>query len=200
MAVDIREMFSTIQTINFEGFTPTEKPITRIVVAGVIKNPYAGAYSENLDELIEAGYELGEILTKKACELLGGGEKVENYCKGALVGINGEKEHGGACLHPKLGKSMRDTIGVPCSALISCNKKVCNPGDPIDLPLMFRDYSPIRSHYDTIDNFAVPGHPKPDEIVVLVGVTDGGRPHPRLGGKTMADYLAAKGQLRDGLK
>ena len=28
-------------------------------------------------------------------------------------------------------------------------------------------------------------------MVVIVALTDGGRPHPRIGGKNMSDYLAA---------
>lgn len=212
MAVEIKSVYAVRETINYEGFGPVAKPIHRVVVAGVIDNPYAGKYSENLDLLIEAGAEVGGILIKEALELLpGGGAAVENYCKAALIGTNGEKEHGGAVLHPKLGKPMREAISQAlgqegtkgCSALISCNKKVCLPGAKIDLPLMFRDYAAIRSHYDTIPDFNFPGHPLPNEIVVIVGVTDGGRPHPRLGGKTIEDYLAAggpTGTMRDGAK
>jgi hypothetical protein len=34
-----------------------------------------------------------------------------SYGKGAMVGINGEMEHGGACVHPMLGRPMRAAIG-----------------------------------------------------------------------------------------
>lgn len=211
MAV-IKAMYSTKETINYEGFGPVEKPIHRVVVAGVIDNPYAGKYVEDLSPLYDIGAEVGAVLTEEALKLLpGGGAAVENYCKAALIGTNGEKEHGGAVLHPKLGKPMREAIAKAlgltgtqgCSALISCNKKVALPGAKIDLPLMFRDYCAIRSHYDTIPDFNFPGHPLPNEIVIIVGFTDGGRPHPRLGGHTIKEYLeagGATGTMRDGAK
>jgi hypothetical protein len=34
-----------------------------------------------------------------------------SYGKGVLVGIAGEMEHGGACVHPMLGKPMRAAVG-----------------------------------------------------------------------------------------
>ncbi len=186
MAVDIKKIFTQVETINFEGFKKVEHPVTRVVVAAVIDNPYAGKYSENLDQLISIGEELGGTLTEIALKYLPG--PVHNYAKGAIVGLNGELEHGGATLHPKLGQTMRKTINLPCSALISCNKKVAGPGAQIDLPLMFRDEAAIRTHYDTIPNFGIPGAPKENEMVIIIAVTDGGRPHPRIGGLTLEAY------------
>jgi len=189
MAANIKKIVTQKETIYFEGFKKTKEPITRVVVAAVIDNPYAGRYSEDLSELIAIGEELGTKLTEIGLEALPG--EVANYAKGAIIGLNGELEHGGAALHPKLGATMRKTIGLPCSALISCNKKVAGPGAEIDLPLMFRDEAAIRSHYDTIPNFGIPGAPKADEMIVIIAMTDGGRPHPRLGGKTLEDYAKA---------
>ncbi|MDL2307874.1 amino acid synthesis family protein [Desulfovibrio sp. OttesenSCG-928-C06] len=186
MSVKIKKIVTQKETINYEGFKDAVKPINRVVVAAVIDNPYAGKYSENLDELIGIGEELGDILTKIGLEQLPG--QVENYAKGAIVGLNGELEHGGATLHPKLGATMRKAIGLPCSALISCNKKVAGPGATIDLPLMFRDEAAIRTHYDTIPNFGIPGAPKANEMIIMIALTDGGRPNPRIGGQTLADY------------
>ena len=34
-----------------------------------------------------------------------------SYGKGALVGVDGEMEHGGACVNPMLGRPMRSAIG-----------------------------------------------------------------------------------------
>lgn len=186
MAAKIRKIVTTKETVNYEGFKETDKPITRVIVAAVIENPSAGKYVEDLSELIGIGEELGEKLAKIALEQLPG--PVENYGKAALIGMNGELEHGGAVLHPKLGYSMRNVIGIPSRALIPCNKKVANPGALLDIPLMFRDEAAIRSHYDTYPDFGIPDAPKENEIVVIIGMTDGGRPHPRLGGKSMEDY------------
>ena len=43
--------------------------------------------------------------------------------KGAIVGVAGEMEHGGACVHPMLGKPMRGAIGGG-KAVIGSNVKV----------------------------------------------------------------------------
>ena len=189
MAVEIRKIVTTKENVTFEGFTPTEKPIRRVTVAAVIKNPMAGRYVEDLSPLYEIGAELGDMLCKIGMEELGA--PVENYGKACIIGLSGELEHGGAILHPKLGYAMRKAIGMPCRALIPGNKKVGNPGAKIDIPLGFRDEAALRTHYDTIPEIGVFDAPRADEMVVIVALTDGGHPHPRIGGKNMNDYLAA---------
>lgn len=186
MAAQIKKIVTTKETIYAEGFKGVAKPINRVIVAAVIENPLAGQYHEDLNELVGIGEELGAKLAEIALEQLPGA--VENYAKAAIIGLDGELEHGGAVLHPKLGYAMRNVIGIPCRALIPCNKKVAGPGALIDIPLMFRDESAIRTHYDTIPDFGVPGHPRANEMVVIIAMTDGGRPHPRIGGLTLADY------------
>ncbi len=189
MAVNIKRIITTNEEIYFDGFKAVDKPITRVTVSAVIDNPCAGKYVEDLSELIAIGEELGYKLAEIGLKQLPG--EVHSYGKAAIIGINGELEHGGAILHPKLGYSMRKTIGLPCRALIPCNKKVGVPGDTLEIPVGFRDEAAIRSHYDSIAGIGVPGAPKADEIVVMIALTDGGRPHPRLGGKTLEDYYKA---------
>jgi hypothetical protein len=53
---------------------------------------------------------LGERLMPELAKLLDG--PAVSYGKGAIVGVAGEMEHGGACVHPMLGKPMRAAIGV----------------------------------------------------------------------------------------
>src|SRR5208282_5622293 len=48
---------------------------------------------------------LGERLMPELLKLLGG--PAVSYGKGAIVGVAGEMEHGGACVHPMLGKPVR---------------------------------------------------------------------------------------------
>ena len=188
MAVEIRKIVTTKEDVNFEGFTKTEKTIRRVTVAAVIKNPMAGRYEEDLSPIYDIGAELGDMLCKIGMDELGA--PVENYGKACIVGLNGELEHGGAMLHPKLGYAMRKAIGMPCRALIPGNKKVGNPGAKIDIPMGFRDEAALRTHYDTIPEIGVFDAPRADEMVVIVALTDGGRPHPRIGGLNMNDYLA----------
>ena len=99
--------------------------------------------------------------------------------RGALVGVNGEMEHGGACVHPMLGKSMRAAIGGG-KAVISSNVKVAAAGTSLDVPLGHKDDSWSFPHFDTI-TVSVAAAPRPDEILVVMAIADGGRLRNRCG-------------------
>ena len=58
-------------------------------------------FVDDLRPLFEAGAELGERLMPELVKLLDG--PADSYGKGAIVGVDGEMEHGGACVHPMLG-------------------------------------------------------------------------------------------------
>ena len=94
-------------------------------------------------------------------------------------------EHGGAVLHPKLGKPMRAAVGGG-KALIPSNAKVAAAGVPIDLPLGHKDEAWSFDHFDTM-TLMVGDAPRPDEIVLCMAVADGGRPHPRVGSAPITD-------------
>ena len=72
-----------------------------------------------------------------------------SYGKDAIVGVDGEMEHGGACVHPMLGKPMRCAIGGG-KAVISSNVKVAAVGASLDVPLGHKDDSWSFPHFDTI--------------------------------------------------
>ncbi len=152
-------------------------PTTRKAAAiAVIKNPFAGKYAENLDPLIDIGEELGGILGKKAVEALRITPKnTESYGKAAIVG-----EAGAAILHPKLGTPLREAVDGG-KAIIPSAKKMGGAGTEIDVPLHYKDAAFVRSHFDAM-SVRVPGAPRADEIVVVIVVTDSGRPHARIGG------------------
>ena len=90
---------------------------------------------------------LGERLMPDLVKLLDG--PAVSYGKGALVGLDGEMEHGGACVHPMLGKPMRAAIGGG-KAVISSNVKVATAGASLDVPLGHKDDSWSFPHFDTI--------------------------------------------------
>jgi hypothetical protein len=75
---------------------------------------------------------LGERLMPELVKLLHG--PAVSYGKGALVGVNDEMEHGGACVHPMLGQPMRAAIGGG-EAVISSNVKVAAAGASLDVSL-----------------------------------------------------------------
>jgi Amino acid synthesis len=132
---------------------------------------------EDLTELFGAGRAVGEQLMPEVVRMLA--QSPISYGKGAIVGISGEFEHGGACIHPMLGKPMRAAVGGG-KAVIPSNVKVAACGASIDVPLTHKDNSWSFDHFDTM-TVSMPDGPKPDEIVVIMAVADGGRLHPRCG-------------------
>ncbi|MGQ9860293.1 MAG: amino acid synthesis family protein [Thermodesulfobacteriota bacterium] len=179
--MEIRKLVTIVEETREEGGKPVSPPTRRAAAAAVIKNPFAGGFSQDLSELVEAGEQLGELLGKKAVEALGvAPERVESYGKAAIVGSSGELEHAAAILHPKLGTPFRAAVGGG-KAIIPSAKKFGVPGTEIDVPLHYKDAAFVRSHFDAMP-VRVYDAPREDEIVVVLVVTDSGRPHPRIGG------------------
>src|SRR5712691_1641589 len=145
-----------------------------------VENPFAGKFVEDLTPLIDAGEELGALLAKKATEALGA--PAESYGKAAIVGEAGEYEHAAALLHPKLGAPLRAAVAGG-KAIIPSAKKLGGPGTTIDVPLHFKDAAFVRTHYDAME-VRLHDAPRANEIMLAIAVTDGGRPHPRVGGLT----------------
>lgn len=193
MSVQIRKIVTVVEEIRSEGKKALETPIKRCAVMAVLKNPFAGQYAEDLGELVEAGAELGGLLTQSGVAALGvPGTAVESYGKGAIVGTDGELENGAAILHPKMGKPIRDALGGG-KAIIPSAKKMGAPGTALDVPLHFKDACFVRSHYDAME-CRVPDAPLADEIVAIVVLTTGGRPHPRIGGLQKSEAKCEDGQ------
>ena len=194
MNIKIRKIVTTVEECRYEGFGDLEKPIKKCAVAAVIKNPFAGRYQEDLTELMDVGEYLGCELTKIAVKAMDiAPEQVENYGKGAIVGLDGELEHGAAILHPKLGKPMREEIGGG-KAIIPSAKKAGPAGTALDVPLHYKDAAFVRTHYDAME-VRVADAPHNDEIVVVLAYSNGGRPHPRIGGLQVGEI-----QGEDGLR
>lgn len=171
-----------------------DPPTRKAAAIAVIVNPFAGTFTENLDALIAIGEDLGGLLGARAVTALGiTAEQVESYGKAAIVGANGELEHAAAILHPKLGAPLRATVGGG-AALVPSAKKRGGIGCAIDVPLGHRNAAFVRSHFDAME-IRVPDAPRADEIVVVVVVTDSGRPLPRVGGLRV-DQIEGKDGLR----
>jgi hypothetical protein len=174
--MDIRRLLVVCDTIISEGGMPAIRPVTRVAACAVIKNPLAGVARDDLGELVPLGAELGELLVQKALVVLP--NAAASYGKAAIVGLDGDIEHAAAILHPRMGKPMREAIGGG-KAIIPSNVKVATAGTAIDVPLSDRDDVWVFDHIDTI-TVVVPDAPRPGEIVVIVALSDGGRPRPRI--------------------
>lgn len=181
MNMEIRKIVTVVEEVHADGSKKVAKPFKKCAAVAVIKNPFAGQYAEDLSVLVDAGEYLGGLLAEKAVAAMGiAKEEAQNYGKGAIIGLDGELEHGAAILHPKLGKPMRDAVGGG-KAIIPSAKKIGVAGTPLDVPLHYKDAAFVRTHYDAME-VRLHDAPKADEIVVAVVITSGGRPHPRIGG------------------
>ena len=158
-------------------------PITRVVAFAVLKNPFAGQSVDDLSLLFDAGGELGQTLMAEAVSMLEG--PAVSYGKAALVGTDGELEHGGAVIHPKLGKPMRAAVSGG-KALIPSNAKVASMGAELDIPLGHKDEAWSFDHFDTV-TMMVSDAPRAEEIVLFTAVSDGGRINPRVGSGPIVD-------------
>ncbi len=179
--MEIRKLVTIVEEARMEMGKNLPKPNKRAAAIAVIKNPFAGKYQEDLQELIDIGEELGALLAPMARDALGiKPEEAESYGKAAIVGVNGEIEHAAAILHPKLGKPFREALGGGKS-LIPSGNKMGTAGTVVDVPIGYKDAAFVRSHFDAMP-VSVQDAPRPDEIVVALVVTDSGRPLPRIGG------------------
>ncbi len=181
--MDIRKIVVTKETVLADGVGEACAPITRVVAVAVVRNPFAGRFEADLTALFDLGGALGERLMADAVAMLAG--PPVSYGKAAIVGVDGDLEHGGAMIHPKLGKPMRAAVGGGKS-LIASNAKVAAAGTAIDLPLGHKDEAWSFDHFDTM-TVMVADAPRADEIVLCMAVADGGRPHPRCGSKPITD-------------
>ncbi|AGU47347.1 hypothetical protein VAPA_1c02170 [Variovorax paradoxus B4] len=192
MTANIRKLVIQVDETRKEMGQDIAPPTRRAVAIAVIENPYAGRFSENLDELIAIGEELGALLGQKAVKALGiEPGQAQSYGKAAIVGENGELEHAAAILHPKLGAPLRVAVEKG-AALVPSAKKRGTLGTAIDVPLGHKDAAFVRSHFDAIEA-RVSDAPRANEIVVAVAVTDSGRPLPRIGGLQASEIKGEDG-------
>jgi len=192
--VKIRKLVTTIDEIHSEMGKIISPPTRRAAAIAVIQNPFAEFYQENLEDLMSIGEQLGSLLGKRCIEALGiKPSEAESYGKAALIGENGELEHGAALLHPRMGAPLRREVGKG-AALVPSSKKRGSMGDTLDIPLGHKDAAYIRSHFDSME-VRVNDAPRANEILVAIAITDSGRPLPRVGG-----LKAEEAEGKDGLR
>ena len=178
--ISIRKIVTVVEETRTEIGVPVDPPTRQCAAIAVIKNPYAGRFSKELPLLEAAGAELGDLLGRRAMAALGiGADGVQSFGKAAIVGELGEKEHAAAVMHPTLGKPLRAAVG-RAPSIIPSAKKIGGPGTAIDCPLHHKEDVWTFSHFDAME-VSLPDAPRADEIVVVVAITDSGRPLHRVG-------------------
>lgn len=179
MDLSIRKICSFQEEIRFDQ-RELKQPFRHVIVAAVIRNPWAGqGFVEDLKPVIDqVAPKLGALLAERAVGIMGGGDAVQAFGKAAMVGTDGDYEHANALIHTVL-------FGDPCrraingSAWMVGNQKVAPIGAVLELPMAHKVDAKDQNYYHTIPIF-IPDAPRPDEIVVAVGMASGSRPNARI--------------------
>ncbi|NEI73667.1 amino acid synthesis family protein [Rhizobium lusitanum] len=188
--INIRKRSLRIDTIYHEGGPKPEKPLKMGAAYVVLANPFAGRYAEDLMPFMAELRGLGEDMTSELTEALGGKDAIQAWGKGAIVGVNGELEHG-AIWHEAGGWPMRAHLGG--KSIVPAAKTVASAGYQLPVPLFNIHASYVRGHFNSMDVGALDA-PKPNELLYTIVMATGGRIHQRLGGLRPEDISVNDGQ------
>lgn len=176
--MNIRKIVTLIEEIVTEGGEPVQPPARLAVVAAVIDNPWNGqGFVADLGPGIDANASaLGELLTAKVVAALG--MPIEAYGKAAIVGLDGEIEHGSGLIHTlKFGNHFREAANA--TTLLPAVEKRALAGTVFDIPLKHITDATIRSHHQSIE-VRIADAPHPGEILIALAAAAQGRPQQRL--------------------
>ena len=188
--MEIRKMMTFVEDTRSEAGVDVDPVLRKVAVVAVVKNDYAGRHVQDLSPYYEASVELGEEIAALAVEQMKP-YTVMSYGKAAIVGLDGEQEHGVALLTTPYGNVLREAAGGG-SAWISSATKRAQPGTSIDIPLAYKDALYVRSHYDAM-SITLHDAPLADEIAVICCFANRGRPHHRVGGLSIKDAVGEDG-------
>jgi Amino acid synthesis len=188
--MQIKRTLTFIEEITEEMGQHVDPPLRKVAVAAIITNPYAGRFERNLAPLTDASVAIGKHICGVAIALLSP-YKAQSYGKAAVIGTNGEQEHGVAMLTTVFGNVMRDATGGGKAWISSLTKRAA-AGATIDIPLAHKDALYVRSHYDGI-TVTLSDAPLPDEIAIICAYANRGRSNHRVGGLAAADIKGVDG-------
>jgi hypothetical protein len=184
--VKIRKKLLNVENIYHEGGPVRDEPIKMGSIAVVLQNPYAGRYVEDLQPFVDDATKMANEIIPELIAVLGGADNIQAYGKGAIVGLNGEHEHG-AIWHIAGGWPMRSYLP-KAKSIVPAAKVVATAGTRLPIPLHHIEACYVRSHFSTLDVGVIDG-PRPDELLYALVMSTGTRVHERLGG-LRADQIA----------
>lgn len=188
--IEIRKRSLTIETIEHEFGPPPAEPLRMAAACAVVRNPYAGRYEPDLIPFMNELNSLGLTLARELADALGK-DKIEAYGKAAIVGVNGELEHG-AVWHVAGGWALREVLGDP-KAIVPSSKAVASAGYRLMVPMHYIHAAYVRSHFNAME-VGMQDAPRPNEILFALVAATGGRIHSRLGGLTKEQVSVGDGQ------
>lgn len=190
--VKIRKIKLDVEEVHHEGGAVAAEPLLVAVAVAVVANPYAGQHVDDLLPFMHALRALGSELSQRLITALGGAARVQAYGKGAIVGEDGELEHG-ALWHEAGGWAMREALGNP-KAIVPAAKSIAGLGSRVMIPLGHIQAAYVRSHFGVAEMTVWDG-PRRNEIAFGLAMATGGRIHARIGG-LRADEVKGEDGLR----
>jgi len=188
--MQIKRVLTFLDEVRSDAGRAVSPRLRKVAAVAVLDNPFAGRFEPDLSSLTTASEAIGREICAIAAALAAP-DQVVSYGKAAIVGINGEQEHGNAMLTTVFGNVMREAVGGG-KAWISSMTKRAAPGSPIDVPLAHKDALYVRSHYDGM-TLMLPDAPLADEIAIIAVYATRGRPNARVGGLAAADIKGEDG-------
>lgn len=188
----VRRRLLLVEDVFHEGGPAPERPLRRAAAVAVVENPFAGRYVSKIAPAMQWLEPLGADMAAQLVTVFGSADRVEGYGKGAIVGEDGELEHG-ALWHVPGGYAMRGALA-EALAIVPSAKKVGGPGTRLDVPITHCNASYVRSHFDAME-VGDPSGPSPDELLLVLVMSDGPRIHARVGGLA-ADQISERNGLR----
>lgn len=186
----LRKTMTFVEDIHHDGGPAPELPRRRAAIVAIVKNPFAGGYTKDLEPAMEDLKPFGLSMTDQLIAAMGGIEGIDGYGKAGLAGENGELEHT-ALWHVPGGYAMRARLGA-AKAIVPSSMKIGGAGTRIDIPLGHINAAYVRSHFDGME-VGVPDGPRANELLFALAMSRGPRIHHRMGGLQTEDVTGEDG-------
>src|SRR3954468_24385426 len=135
--MQIKRLLTFLDEVRSDGGRDVSPRLRKGAAVALLDNPFAGPFRPDLSSLTRASEAVGREICAIAAKLAAP-DQVVSYGKAAIVGINGEQEHGNAMLTTVFGNVMREAVGGGKSWISSLTKRSA-PGSSIDVPLAHKD-------------------------------------------------------------
>ena len=175
--MDIRRLLVVCDTINSEGGLPALRPVTRVAACAVIRNPLAGAARDDLGEIVPFGAGTGRSP---------GAQGARRCCRTRRSPTARRRSSGSTATSSMPLRSSIRAWASRCARRSAAARRSFRPTSRLPPPAPRSTYRSadrddvwLFDHIDTI-TVVVPDAPRPAEIVVVVALSDGGRPRPRI--------------------
>lgn len=187
----VRALHTVCEEILSEGGSASAQPLRQASAMAVVRNPWLGTgTTEDLEtHTRRIAPILAKVLSDRLLAALGGAEQVQSFGKAAIVGLDGEIEHGGALIHtPYFGNLVREFL--QGSSIICFTDGRATAGSQVRVPMWHKTHAASRAHYQAID-VHLPDAPHADEICVIAVASSGPRPHARIGDRTTDEVITS---------